>query len=34
MNGFSWPIFVTVQVLFWIGFACGYDIGKEDKEQQ
>lgn len=33
MSDFSWPIFVGAQILFWIGFAAGYDIRKQDESE-
>jgi hypothetical protein len=30
----SWLIFLTVQVLFWLGFVAGYSCGKDDAKEQ
>lgn len=32
MSEVSWSIFAAVQILFWLGFAVGHNVGKQDKE--
>lgn len=30
----NWWIFMAVLTLFWIGFACGYSVCKEDIKEK